>query len=55
MKPRKEKAVFYPIMSMEGGGFGMPDTTVEPSGGVLGLIYKTLMKEGACLKTPRRE
>ena len=26
---------------MEGGGSGMPDTTVEPFGGVVGLIQQT--------------
>ena len=30
--------VSKPIMSMEGGGLGALDTTVEPSGGVVGLI-----------------
>ena len=37
---------------MEGGGSGTLNTTVEPSGGVVGLIQKTLMNEGAGLKNP---
>ena len=33
-------------MNIEGGGSGTPDTTVEPSGGVMGLIQNTY--EGRC-------
>src|SRR4029434_10787031 len=35
-------------MSMEGGGSRMPDTTVEPSGGVVGLIQRNT-DDGRCL------
>ena len=36
------------IMSMEGGGSGTPDTTVEPSEGVMGQIQQNT-DEGRCL------
>ena len=35
-------------MSVEGRGSGMQDTTVEPSGGVVGLIQQST-DEGRCL------
>ena len=35
-------------MSMEGGGSGTPDTTVEHSGGVVGLIQRNT-DDGRCL------
>lgn len=34
--------------SLEGGGSGTPDFTVEPSGGVVGLIRRNT-DEGRCL------
>ena len=35
-------------MSMEGAGAGSPETTVEPFGGVVGLIQRNT-DEGKCL------
>ena len=41
------------MVSMEGGGSGMPDATGEPFGGVLGLIQRHIDEGRSPLANPK--